>query len=62
MCEYCSGEKIKIEEDYCSDIIQIENGIMTFMGETPYGYENIDFEVDIKICYCPFCGRELNKK
>lgn len=60
MCDYCNGEEIKITDDCCSDKIQIENRLMTISGETPYGYENVYFEIDIKINFCPICGRELN--
>ena len=60
MCNYCTGKEIKIDEDYCSDTMQIEDRIMTISGVTPYGYENVDFEVSVKINFCPMCGRKLN--
>lgn len=61
MCEYCSGKEIKLNNlSYdCSDTIQIKNNIMTISGETPVGYENVYFEIDVEIKYCPMCGRKL---
>lgn len=59
----CEGSKFKIyDENWMDDYITInDKNIMFIEGVTPCGYENTSYEIELKISYCPFCGRKLEQ-
>lgn len=62
MCNYCSGEEVKIYPDlrYMDDIFKIKDGFLLIEGSAACSNgDGANYEIDIKIQYCPNCGRKL---
>lgn len=59
----CNGSTLSVgERNWEEDCMTIENeNILHIEGVTPCGYENTTYEVDVKINYCPMCGKKLEK-
>lgn len=57
----CNGKRFKINaHTWSSDSLTIKDGnILSIEGTVACGYENCDFELDVEIKFCPFCGKKI---
>lgn len=58
MCKYCEkGQRIKANDGYPVSYIHWEDGIPTLRTVVRNGWW--DESINLKIIYCPFCGKDL---
>lgn len=60
MCEYCEkGKEKDFETDNHDFDMGIEGGTLSVFYQEPDNYHHI-CSADVKINYCPMCGRKLD--
>ena len=68
-CPYCSGDNLLSErlkygdkgDGYVGMDVYVENGAL-YIDAVPDTYEPIFMEKEIKINFCPMCGKNLEEK
>lgn len=61
MCQYCEGTPI-VEAKHFHDPWEIKiagSSLLIFQNYDSYGYQD---KIEVKICFCPLCGRDLMGK